>query len=82
MRARERLAKAQPLTTQRLATLTFFFATLLGQVEALALPPHLERALVEPLIPALYLKRVAACSAHALTLSEIDPLFAHKPDPH
>jgi hypothetical protein len=51
-RARERLAKAQRLTTQLLATLTFFFATLQVQVEALALPLHLERALVEQLIPA------------------------------
>ena len=64
-RARERLAKAQRLTTQLLATLTFFFATLQVQVEALALPPHLERALVEQLIPALYLERVAARSTHA-----------------
>jgi hypothetical protein len=35
------------------------------QVEALALPPHLERALVEQLIPALYLERVAARSTRA-----------------
>jgi hypothetical protein len=64
-RARERLAKAQRLTTQLLATITFFFATLQVQVEALALPLHLERALVEQLIPALYLERVAARSTHA-----------------
>ena len=63
-RARERLAKAQRLTTL-LATLTFFFATLQGQVEALALPSHLERALIEQLIPALYLERVAERSTHA-----------------
>jgi hypothetical protein len=64
-RARERLAKAQRLTTQLLATIPFFFATLQVQVEALALPPNLERALVEQLIPALYLERVAARSTHA-----------------
>ena len=64
-RARERLAKAQRLTTQLLATLTFFFATLQVQVEALALPLNLERALVEQLIPALYLERVAARSTRA-----------------
>jgi hypothetical protein len=64
-RARDRLAKAQRLTTQLLATITFFFATLQGQVEALALPLHLERALVEQLIPALYLERVAARSTRA-----------------
>ena len=64
-RARDRLAKAQRLTPQLLATLTFFFATLQVQVEALALPPHLERALVEQLIPALYLERVATRSTLA-----------------
>jgi hypothetical protein len=64
-RARDRLAKAQRLTTQLLATITFFFATLQGQVEALALPLHLERALVDQLIPALYLERVAARSTRA-----------------
>jgi hypothetical protein len=64
-RARERLAKAQRLTTQLLATITFFFATLQLQIEALALPAELERALVEPLIPALYLDRVATRSTHA-----------------
>ncbi len=64
-RARERLAKAQRLTTQMLATISFFFAALQLQVEALALPSHLERALVEQLLPALYLERVAARSTHA-----------------
>ena len=64
-RARERLAKAQRLTTQLLATIAFFFATLQVQVETLALPPTLERALAEQLIPALYLDRVAARSTHA-----------------
>jgi transcriptional regulator with XRE-family HTH domain len=64
-RARERLAKAQRLSTQMLATLTFFFATLQVQVEALALPLPLERALVEQLIPALYLERVATRSNRA-----------------
>ena len=64
-RARERLAKAQRLTAQLLATITFFFATLHVQVEALALPPTLEGALLEHLIPALYLERVAARSTHA-----------------
>ncbi|MEF8767078.1 DUF6399 domain-containing protein [Candidatus Accumulibacter contiguus] len=64
-RARERLAKAQRLTTQLLATIPFFFATLQVQVEALALPLDLERALVEELIPALYLERVAERSTLA-----------------
>ena len=64
-RARERLAKAQRLTTQLLATIAFFFTTLHMQVEALGLPPSLEAALVEQLIPALYLARVAARRTHA-----------------
>ena len=64
-RARERLAKAQRLTTQLLATIPFFFTTLQWQVEALALPSPLERALVEQLIPALYLERLASRSTHA-----------------
>jgi len=64
-RARERLAKAQRLTTQLLATIAFFFATLQAKVEALDLPPTLEAALVEQLIPALYLERVAARSTRA-----------------
>ena len=64
-RARERLAKAQRLTIQFLATITFFFATVQAKVEALNLPPALEHALLTQLIPALYLERVAARSTHA-----------------
>jgi hypothetical protein len=63
--ARERLAKEQRLSPQLLATITFFFATLQGQVDAFVLPLTLERTLVEQLIPALYLERVAARSTHA-----------------
>jgi uncharacterized membrane protein YfbV (UPF0208 family) len=64
-RARERLAKAQRLTIQFLATIAFFFATVEAKVEALNLPPALELALLTQLIPALYLERVAARSTHA-----------------
>ena len=64
-RARERLAKAQRLTIQFLATITFFFATVQAKVEALNLPPALELALLTQLIPALYLERVANRSTHA-----------------
>ena len=64
-RAREHLAKAQRLTIQWLATITFFFATLQAKVEALALAPTVETAVVEQLIPALYLERVAARSTRA-----------------
>lgn len=64
-RARERIAKAQRVTTQWLATIAFFFATLHAKVEALNLPPALETALCEQLIPAIYLDRVADRCTHA-----------------
>lgn len=64
-RARERLAKAERLTTQLLATLTFFFATLQAKVEALNLAPEIETLVHQQLIPAIYLERVAARSTRA-----------------
>jgi hypothetical protein len=64
-RARERIEKAKRVTTQLLATITFFFATLYAKVEALNLPPALETALCEQLIPAIYLDRVADRCTHA-----------------
>lgn len=66
-RARERLAKAERLTVQWLATLAFFFATVTARVEALALSPEQETAVLEQLIPAIYLERVAARSTAAET---------------
>ena len=53
-RARDRLEKAQRATTQRLATIAFFFAALPVKVEALNLTPARDAALREPLIPAMY----------------------------
>lgn len=64
-RARERIEKAKRVTTQWLATIAFFFATLHAKVEALNLPPALEPALCEQLIPAIYLDRVADRCTHA-----------------
>ena len=64
-RARERIEKGKRVTTQLLATIAFFFATLHAKVEALNLPPALETALCEPLIPAIYLDRVADRCTHA-----------------
>ncbi|WP_093028410.1 DUF6399 domain-containing protein [Thiocapsa roseopersicina] len=66
-RARERIMKAERLTVQWLATLAFFFATVTARVEALALSPQLEAAVLEQLIPALYLERVVARSTSAET---------------
>jgi hypothetical protein len=64
-RARERIAKAERLTTQLLATLAFFFATIEAKVEALGLAPEIETLVHQQLIPAIYLERVAARSTRA-----------------
>ncbi|MCP4826124.1 MAG: hypothetical protein GY892_18725 [Shimia sp.] len=80
-RARARLAKAQRLTTRLLATITFFFATLLAKVEALDLPPGVESAVVEQLIPALYLERVAARSTGAETRHRLRDLSTQLLEP-
>ena len=64
-RARERIAKAERLTTQLLATVAFFFATIQAKVEALGLAPEIEAAVHQQLIPAIYLERVAE-RRHAL----------------
>jgi hypothetical protein len=80
-RAREHIAKAQRLTVQWLAALSFFFATIQTRVEALDLAPDLEQAVLTQLIPALYLERVAgrspAATRHrlqALAAQQIAPL--------
>ena len=73
-RAREHLAKAQRLTMQWLASLTFFFATLEARVAALDLSPTLEDAVLTQLIPALYLERAAARSTHAATRQRLRAL--------
>ena len=80
-RARERLAKAERLTVQWLATLTFFFATVTAKVEALALPPPLETAVLEQLVPALYLERAAARSANAETRHRVRATSTRLLDP-
>jgi hypothetical protein len=64
-RAHEHLAKAQRLTTQLVATVTFFWTLVSARVEALSLPLELEQALLTPLIPALYLEQAAARCARA-----------------
>jgi hypothetical protein len=50
-RACERLAKAERLSVQLLATIVFFFATVTARVEALERPPEQEAAVLEQLIP-------------------------------
>ncbi|EXJ11961.1 DUF6399 domain-containing protein [Imhoffiella purpurea] len=77
-RARERLAKAERMTTALLATLTFFFLTVHTRLEALNLPAPLEAALRTELIPALYLERVAARSTGAETRQRLKTLSAER----
>jgi hypothetical protein len=79
-RAREHSAKAQRPTVQRLATLTFFFATVQARVEALDLAPDLEQAVLTQLIPAIYLERVAGRS-QAETRHRLQALSARLLDP-
>lgn len=64
-RSRQKIAKARRVTTQLLATISFFFATLEAKVEALNLAPASEQAVREQLIPAIYLERVAERSTKA-----------------
>jgi hypothetical protein len=80
-RARERLAKAQRLTIQFLATLTFFFATLYSRIEMLNLPPDIEQAVITQLIPALYIRRVAKRRADADSRHRLRTLGAHLLEP-
>jgi hypothetical protein len=58
-RARAQLQKAERLTTALLATIAFFFASVQQRVETLNLAPDIEAAVLEHLIPAIYLERVA-----------------------
>jgi Family of unknown function (DUF6399) len=64
-RCQEQIRKAQRLTGSLLATLSFFFATVQAQTEALNLPPEVETAVYHSLIPAIYLERVADKTATA-----------------
>lgn len=59
-RCRERLQKARRVITDLLATVTFFIMTITAKVEALDLAPAVEGVVLNQLIPALYLRRVAA----------------------
>ncbi|MCU0593290.1 MAG: DUF6399 domain-containing protein [Desulfobacterales bacterium] len=80
-RARERLAKAQRLTVQWLATLAFFWGTVQTRVEALDLGPDLEQAVLTHLIPALYVERVAGRRTHAVDRQQLTALSAQLLEP-
>ena len=75
----ERCTKVLPkltlrLTVQWLAALAFFFATVTAKVEALDLPPALDAAVLEQIVPALYLEQVAARSIGAATRQHVQAL--------
>lgn len=59
------LAKAKRLTHRLVATLAFFFMMVNTRVQALDLAPAIEQAMLNDLIPALYLERAAARSTRA-----------------
>jgi hypothetical protein len=75
-RARERIAKAQRVTTQLIATIAFFFATVQARIEALNLAPEIEMALSQHLIPAIYVDRVAGRSPDAVQRARLQALCA------
>jgi len=72
------LAKAKRLTQGLLATLAFFFMTITARVQALNLAPAIEQAMLNELIPALYLERVAARSPRAAERQRLRALSAQR----
>jgi hypothetical protein len=72
------LTKAKRLTHSLVATLAFFFMRVNTRVQALNLAPAIEEALLNELIPALYLQRVAERSAHAEQRHRLRALSAQR----
>ena len=58
-RCLDRIQKAQRVVVDMVATISFFFLTIQAKVEALSLPPQVERAVYDNLIPAIYLHLVS-----------------------
>ncbi|WPL17664.1 hypothetical protein Thiowin_02699 [Thiorhodovibrio winogradskyi] len=77
-RARAHLAKAQRLNTALLATIAFFFASVQQRVETLNLAPGIEAAVLEQLIPAIYLERVATRCSGAEQRQHLKELSAQR----
>ncbi|MBK1621274.1 hypothetical protein CKO42_23220 [Lamprobacter modestohalophilus] len=73
-----RLAKAKRLTNSLVATLAFFFMTVNTRVQALDLSPAIEQAMLNDLIPALYLERAAARSPGAEQRHRLRALSAQR----
>lgn len=72
------LAKAKRLTDALVATLAFFFMTVTTRVQALDLAPAIEQAMLEDLIPALYLERAAERCTHAEQRHRLKDLSAQR----
>jgi hypothetical protein len=72
------LAKAKRLTHRLVATLAFFFMTITTRVQALNLAPAIEQAMLNELIPALYLERVAERSIRAEQRHRLRALSAQR----
>jgi hypothetical protein len=58
-RSLKRITKAKKVVVEMVATILFFHTTIKAQVEALSLPPKVEKGLMDTLIPGLYIKRAA-----------------------
>ncbi|BBO80272.1 hypothetical protein DSCO28_08380 [Desulfosarcina ovata subsp. sediminis] len=55
----KKIIKARKAVVDMLVTIAFFRSTILSKIEALSLAPAVEKALLEQLIPALYIRRVS-----------------------
>ncbi|WP_218188248.1 DUF6399 domain-containing protein, partial [Desulfosarcina cetonica] len=55
----KRITKAWKVVVDMIATMAFFFLTIQAKIEALGLIPSVETAVLEMLIPALYIRRAA-----------------------
>jgi len=58
-RSLKRIRKARKMVVDMIATILFFHMTIRAKVEALSLSPKVEKAVMEKLIPGLYIKRVS-----------------------
>jgi len=58
-RSLKRIKKAKKVVVDMIATILFFHMAIRCKVEALSLPPKVEKAVMETLIPGLYIQRVS-----------------------
>jgi len=82
---RQKIAKAKRMVVTMVATLAFFWLTLRAKVEALALPPAVERTVCDHLIPAIYLdlvsEKVADASQRHTLKNQVTELLAPLQNP-